>query len=66
MRLYSTKKSAPVVSLQEAVTRGLAPDQGLYMPEYIPVLPESFFKDAPQMSFQEIACTVAGHLLGEN
>jgi len=65
MRLYSTKKSAPVVSLQEAVTRGLAPDQGLYMPEYIPVLPESFFKDAPQMSFQEIACTVAGHLLGD-
>jgi threonine synthase len=65
MRLYSTKKSAPVVSLQEAVTRGLAPDQGLYMPEYIPVLPESFFQAAPQMSFQEIACTVADNLLGD-
>jgi threonine synthase len=65
MRLYSTKKSAPSVSLQEAVTRGLAPDQGLYMPEEIPELPESFFEKVSEMSFQEIAYQVASQLIGK-
>ena len=35
MKYYSTNKSVPKVSLMEAVTKGLAADNGLFMPERI-------------------------------
>ena len=46
----STKGTAPEVSLEEAVVKGLAPDRGLYMPERIPTLPKEFFDRLPKMS----------------
>lgn len=42
MKYYSTNNRDRKVSLREAVIQGLAPDNGLYMPEYIPVLPDFF------------------------
>ena len=65
MKYYSTNKLAPDVSLQEAVVKGLAPDKGLYMPEKIKVLPQSFYDNIGNMSFQEIAYTVANAFFGE-
>ena len=44
MKYYSTEGRSPAVSLREAVLTGLAPDRGLYMPERIPRLPDSFFR----------------------
>lgn len=38
MNYYSTKNNAERTSLKNAVIQGLAPDKGLYMPEYFPVL----------------------------
>ena len=55
MRYYSTNKQTPLVSLQEAVVKGLAADKGLFMPEVIPTLPAAFFETIDQLSFQEIA-----------
>lgn len=66
MQFYSTNNKSVKVDLKEAVTRGLAPDNGLYMPERIPMLPESFFKRLPQMTFREMAYEVAFNLLGED
>lgn len=66
MNYYSTNKNAPEVSLQEAVVKGLAPDNGLYMPETIKELPQSFFENIGNMSFQEIAYTVADAFFGED
>lgn len=66
MKYYSTNKQAPDVSLQEAVVKGLAPDKGLYMPEKIKVLPQSFYDNIGNMSFQEIAYTVADAFFGED
>lgn len=66
MKYYSTNKQAPEVSLQEAVVKGLAPDKGLYMPEKIKKLPQSFFDNIGNMGFQEIAYTVADAFFGEN
>ncbi|EGK00981.1 threonine synthase [Dysgonomonas gadei] len=66
MKYYSTNKNAPEVSLQEAVVKGLAPDNGLYMPETIKELPQSFFENIGNMSFQEIAYTVADAFFGED
>lgn len=66
MKYYSTNKLAPDVSLQEAVVKGLAPDKGLYMPEKIKILPQSFYDNIGNMSFQEIAYTVADAFFGED
>ena len=59
MLLYSTNNSALKADLKEAVLKSLAPDKGLYMPEFIPTLPADFIQALPTLSFQEIAFEVA-------
>jgi threonine synthase len=66
MKYYSTNKQAATVDLQEAVIKGLAPDKGLYMPEKIASLPDSFFSNITNMSFHEIAYEVAQAFFGED
>lgn len=66
MRYYSTNGKAPMATLHEAVVKGLAGDRGLYMPETIKTLPQSFFDNIDKMSFQEIAFTVAQAFFGED
>lgn len=66
MKYYSTNKTVPTVSLMEAVTRGLASDNGLFMPERIEEFHPEFFKGIHQMSFQEIAAEVASKFFGED
>ena len=60
MKYYSTNGKAPIATLEKAVVKGLAEDKGLYMPERIKPLPKDFFDNIDNMSFQEIAYTVAG------
>lgn len=66
MKYYSTNKQAPLANLQEAVVKGLAPDKGLYMPKEIKTLPQSFYDKMADMSFQEIAYTVADAFFGQD
>lgn len=66
MKYYSTHNEAPNVDLRTAVTEGLAPDRGLYMPERIVPLPEWFFKEMESFTFREIAFEVAKHFFGED
>ena len=66
MRYYSTNKKSPLATLHEAVVKGLAPDRGLYMPEKIKLLPGKFFNNIQDLSFQEIAYTVADAFFGED
>lgn len=66
MKYYSTNRQAPEVTLSEAVIKGLAPDKGLYMPECIRPLPQSFFDNIQDMSLQEIAFEVAKNFFGED
>ncbi|HCO66823.1 MAG TPA: threonine synthase, partial [Dysgonomonas sp.] len=66
MKYYSTNKQAVEASLQEAVVKGLAPDKGLYMPEKIKKLPDSFFEKIDKLTFPEIAYTVAESFFGED
>ncbi|GET33679.1 threonine synthase [Prolixibacter bellariivorans] len=66
MKYYSTNNEAPNVDLRTAVTEGLAPDRGLYMPERIVPLPEWFFKEMESFTFREIAFEVAKHFFGED
>lgn len=55
-----------MVSLERAVVKGLAPDNGLYMPERIDRLPQEFFEEIERYSFQEISYIVAKSLFGED
>ena len=66
MKYYSTNKTVSEISLKEAVTKGLADDKGLFMPERIEAFPPSFFETIHQLSFQEIAFEVAKKFFGED
>ena len=66
MKYYSTNGKAPLATLQKAVVKGLAEDKGLYMPQSIKPLPQSFFGNIQNLSFQEIAYQVADCFFGED
>lgn len=66
MQYYSTNNFDHKVSLSQAVIKGLAPDNGLYMPERIPVLSKELIESFSQMSFQEIGYAVIGALFSED
>jgi len=66
MKYYSTNHSAPLVGLEDAVIHSLAPDNGLYMPERIPVLPPEVVKSMKDKTFQEIGDIVAQALFAED
>lgn len=66
MRYYSTNNRDLIVTLDEAVIKGLAEDNGLFMPESIKKLPTEFFETIGTLSFQEIAYAVADSFFGED
>lgn len=66
MEYYSTNGKAGRATLHEAVVKGLAGDKGLFMPEVIKRLPESFFDEIQDLTFRQIACRVADAFFGED
>jgi threonine synthase len=66
MKYYSTNKSTPEVTLKEAVVKGLAADNGLFMPERIKKFDHVFYHNIHELSFQEIAFHVAEKFFGED
>jgi threonine synthase len=66
MNFYSTNDPGHKVSLKEAVIKGLAPDQGLYMPESVPLLSQAFFDKLPEMDFQEMGYEVISALFKDD
>lgn len=66
MKLYSTNKISPDVDLKTAVLQGLPPDNGLYMPYEIPILPEVFWKNLSSYSFSEMSFNIAKNLIGND
>lgn len=65
MHFYSTRDRRQKASLSEAVFRGLAPDGGLFMPERIPRLKQTFLDHLSNYSFVELAYEIALNLLQE-
>ena len=66
MKFYSTNGRAPIATLEKAVVKGVAEGKGLYMLERIKSLPREFFDNIENLSFQEIAYTVADAFFGED
>lgn len=66
MKYYSTNKKSSPETLKYAVTKGLAPDGGLFMPEKIIGFEPDFFTNIHNLSFQEISFEVAKKFFGED
>ena len=66
MLYYSTNSKSADTKLSIAVTKGLAPDNGLYMPEKISRLPKTFFNEMLEMELQEISLIVAKAFFGND
>jgi len=58
MRFISTKNHSDNVSFETAVRQGLPHDNGLFMPQTIPLLPSSFFQRLPRLTLSEIGYEV--------
>ncbi len=66
MNLYSTNLQSPNVGLEEAVFRGLPPDNGLYMPTEFRALPADFWANIENLSLPAIAFEIAHAIIGED
>lgn len=60
MKFISTRdiKGDSQVSSAFAIKQGLAPDGGLYVPEYIPTIDQSFVSSLLEMSYPEMAAEI--------
>jgi threonine synthase len=65
MKYYSLNHNSPKVSFEEAVVLGLAPDRGLYFPESITPLPDSFFQNIENLTNEEIAFEAIQQFIGD-
>lgn len=65
MQYYSLHHNAPKVSFSEAVIKGLAPDKGLYFPETITPLPNSFFENIENLDEVEIGYQTIKQFVGD-
>ena len=64
MNYISLNHNSKKVNFENALINGLAPDKGLYFPEYIPKLSTKFFKDIDNISNNEIAYKVIKPFVG--
>ena len=62
-QLYSTNSPGSFLDLKEAVLRSLPADNGLYMPEEIPVLGAEFWESWRDWSFEELGFNIVKPLL---
>ncbi|HUQ89597.1 MAG TPA: threonine synthase [Vicinamibacterales bacterium] len=65
MICISTRGKAPAVSLKEAVIAGIAPDGGLYVPQAIPRMPDSWWSALRGKSFHDISIAIAMQFTGD-
>lgn len=66
MKYHSTNNPNHQVDLKEAILRSLPPDNGLYMPNQLPVLGKEFWEKWRTLSFQDIGFSVAEAFFGED
>jgi threonine synthase len=65
MPYHSTNDPSHRVDLRTAVLRSLPPDNGLYMPDVLPVLPPEFWGNLREKSFLETGIAVAHAFFGD-
>ena len=66
MLYHSTNNYQHTAHLEQAVTKGLAPDGGLYIPDSLPRLPMAFLRNMSAMTLQEMAYAIAAFALKDD
>ncbi len=66
MLYHSTNNPSHQVDLREAILRSLPPDNGLYMPNKLPVMDPAFWEFWRELTFPEIGIAVADAFFGED
>ncbi len=64
IKYYSTNLRSPEVSFREALLKGLAPDGGLYLPTYLPLIPPKELHSFSYMGYNEIAFKILDKIIG--
>ncbi len=62
---HSTNLKAHGVSFSEALLKGLAPDGGLYYPDFIPLLDDKEIENLPGMKYHELATLILNKYTAE-
>ena len=65
MNYISTRNKGYSVSAAEAISRGLAPDGGLFVPETIPSISMDEIRNMGSMSYQERALVILEKYLSD-
>ena len=65
MNYYSLNQKTPLTTFENAVIQGIAPDKGLYFPEYIPTLPQDFWDNIENLTHPQIAFEMLKPFIGE-
>ena len=65
MKYYSTRNSEYQVTVAEAISRGLAPDGGLFVPSVIPTMSSDEIKTMCEMSYRERAAVIIAKYMEE-
>lgn len=65
IKYVSTNLSAPHVTFSEALSAGLAPDGGLYMPSYIPTIGKSKLEAMMRLPYPELAAEIMSGFTGD-
>ena len=63
MKYHSTRNSRSTINSAEAITRGIAPDGGLFVPAVIPCIPAERFAALENKNYIGRACEVLSHYL---
>jgi threonine synthase len=66
MKFYDINNPSNKVTLEEAVIKSISGTSGLYMPESIPLMPESFYNSLAGLGLQEIALQVSVAMFGND
>jgi threonine synthase len=61
---YSTNLKAPAVTFREALIKGLAPDGGLYMPQYLPQFSTAELEMLGEKNYATLATEILNKLIG--
>jgi threonine synthase len=65
MKYFSLQNKQHIVSFEDAVVAGLAPDKGLYFPERIPAFDKDFFRDIDKKDALEIGYAAISPFVGD-
>jgi threonine synthase len=65
MTFYNTSNPEQISSFENAVFKGLAEGNRLFIPSSFSVFDSAFFKNSPDINFQEISCNAVQKLLRE-